>query len=138
MTKQITNLIGIVLLLLAAASASAQSADEIRATVPFPFVTAGKSLPAADYRVHVNRENGTLTLSSPGIPSVTMLTSSDQRAEDGPSCLRFRRLGDHWILKEVSFYGTTQVLPPDKLEKDPSNIEPSSQEPVVVSIPDVR
>jgi len=137
MTKQITNLVGIALLL-AAASAFAQSADEIRAAVPFPFVTAGKSLPAADYWVHVNRENGTLTLSSPGIPSVTMLTSSDQRAEDERSCLRFRRLGDHWILKEVSFNGTAQVLPLDKLEKDPINVEPSSQVPVVVSIPDAR
>jgi hypothetical protein len=137
MTKQITYFIGIALLL-AASSASAQSADELRVTVPFPFVTAGKILPAADYRVQINRENGALTLSSPGVSSVMTLTSTDQRAEDGPTCLRFRHLGDRWILKEVSFSGTAQVLPPDKLERDPINIEPSSHEPVVVSIPDAR
>jgi hypothetical protein len=78
MMKQIRNLIGAGLLL-AAVSAFAQSPSVVRVTVPFPFVTTGKSWPAGDYSVQVRIDAGTLTLTSFGIAPATMLTTTDER-----------------------------------------------------------
>lgn len=120
MTKQIRNLIGVALLL-AAISACAQSSNAMRVKVPFPFVTAGKSWPAADYSVQVRTDNGLLTLSSPGIASATVLTTVGASSGEGRAFLRFQRSGDRWVLQAVSLDGNTHVLPMGELEKELSN-----------------
>jgi hypothetical protein len=120
MAKQLGRLIGVALLL-AAVSASAQTTDLIRVKVPFPFVTAGKLWPAAEYSVQIRTENGTVTLSSQGITSATILTTSDERPGEGRTLLQFRRFGDRWFLQEVSLGGTGHVLPASELEREPVN-----------------
>jgi hypothetical protein len=117
MTKQLGNLIGLGLLL-AAVSASAQTTNLVRVRVPFPFVSAGRSWPAADYNLQIRTENSTVTLSSPGIAPAIMITRADQRPEDGRNYLQFQRAGDHWILREVTLDGTAHVLPKGELEKE--------------------
>jgi hypothetical protein len=117
MTNQIRSRIALGLLL-AAVSASAQTANVIRVKVPFPFVTAGKSWPAADYRVKIRAENGTLTLSAPGMRSATMLAATDRRPGEGRAYLQFQRSGDRWLLQEVTLDGTAHVLPTGKLDKE--------------------
>jgi hypothetical protein len=119
MTKQIRNLIGVTLLL-AAVSASAQSANVVRVKIPFPFVTAGKNWPAADYRVQIRTDNGALTLSSPGIGSATLLTNLDERPGDRRTYLQFERGGDRWFLQEVTLDGMSHVLPTGELTKEPA------------------
>ena len=118
MTKRIGSLIAVALLL-AAVSASAQSTNAIRVKVPFPFVTAGKTWPAADYSVQIRTDNGILTLSSLGIGSATMLSSSDERPGEGRSYLRFQRSGDRWFLQEVTMDGTAHIVPTGELENEP-------------------
>jgi hypothetical protein len=117
MTKQLGSLIGVALLL-AAVSASAQTTNIIRVKVPFPFVTAGKSWPAADYTLQVRTENGIVTLSLPGIASATMLTIADQRPREGRTYLQFQRSGDRWFLREVTLNGMAHVVPKGELAKE--------------------
>jgi hypothetical protein len=116
MTKRIGSLIGVGLLL-AAVSASAQSTNAVRVKVPFPFVTAGKIWPAADYSVQIRTENSTLTLSSPGISSALIRTTPEERPGEGRTYLRFQRSGDRWFLQEVTLAGTAHVLPTGELDK---------------------
>ena len=117
MTKQIRNLIGVALLL-AAVSASAQTANVIRVKVPFPFVTAGKSWPSADYSVRIRTDNGILILSSSGIGSATMLTNPDERPGERRTYLQFQRSGDRWFLQEVTVEGRAHIVPTGELEKE--------------------
>lgn len=117
MTKQLERLI-VVALLLVAVSASAQTTNMIRVKVPFPFVTAGKLWPAAEYSVQVRTDNGTVTLSSQGITSATILTTSDERPGEGRTLLQFQRSGDRWFLQEVTLGGTGHVLPASELRKE--------------------
>ena len=93
-------------------------AQQIRVKVPFPFVTAGKSWPAADYRMKIRAENGTLTLSAPGLRSATMLAAIDQRPGEGRAYLQFQRSGDRWLLQEVTLDGTAHVLPTGELDEE--------------------
>jgi hypothetical protein len=116
MKKRMGSLIGVALLL-AAVSASAQTTNAIRFKVPFPFVTAGKSWPAADYRVQIRTDNGTVTLSSLGIGSATMLTSPDARPGETRTLLHFERAGDRWYLQEVTVDGTARIVPTGELQK---------------------
>jgi hypothetical protein len=119
MTKQIRTLMGVALLL-AAVSALAQTTNTniLEVKVPIPFVTAGKNWPAADYRVQIHTENNTLTLSSRGIGSAIMLTTTGERPREGRTYLQFQRSGDRWFLQEVTRDGTAHVLPPGKSEKE--------------------
>jgi hypothetical protein len=117
MTKQLGRLIGVALLM-AAVSVSAQTTNLIHVKVPFPFVTAGKLWPAADYSVQIRTENGTVTLSSQGITSATILTTSDERPGEGRTLLQFQRSGDRWFLQEVTLGGMGHVLPASEWGKE--------------------
>jgi len=131
MTKRIRSLIGVALLLLAAVSAFAQTTRAVRVKVPFPFVTAGKSWPAGDYRVQIRTDNRTLTLISPGLASATVLTTTDERSRERRTYLRFQPYGDRWVLHEVTQDGTAQVLTWGELESELSKLKPSCQETLV-------
>jgi hypothetical protein len=130
MAKTIRSLIGLSLLL-AAVSASAQVRHTIQVTVPFPFVTAEKSWPAADYQVEITPENGILTLRSADITPATMLTTSDERSGDNKAHLRLQCSGDRWVLREVVVDGVARVLPLGKSEKEQAEVEPSCQDTIV-------
>ncbi len=130
MAKQIKNLIGVALLL-AAVSASAQTV--VKARVPFPFVTAGRSWPAADYKMEIIMDNGMLTLSSPGIGSAMMLTTGTQRSGEKQSYLRFQRLSGRWVLQEVTAFDTARVPSPGKLEKELARHNTSLEETLVAA-----
>lgn len=116
MTKRLGSLIGVAMLL-ATVSASAQTANIIRVKVPFPFVTAGKLWPAAEYSVQIQEENGTVSLSSHGTTRATILTTIDERPGEGPAFLQFQRSGNRWFLHEVTLDGMGHVFPVSGLEK---------------------
>jgi hypothetical protein len=128
MTKDIRGFVGLVLLL-AAVSAHSQITQTIVVKVPFPFVAAGKTLPAADYRVQIVQPVGLVTLSSPGVRSVTMLTNKDQvpGARADQSYLQFRRYGETWVLEWVTYDGTAQLLNMGKVETQLARSKPSAE-----------
>jgi hypothetical protein len=130
MAKQIRRFIGVALLL-AAVSASAQTVLKVK--VPFPFVTAGKSWPAADYKLEITTENGMLTLSSFGIGSAMMLTTATQRSGEKQAYLRFQSLSGRWVLQKVTAYDTARVPSRGKLEKELAKHNTSLQETLVAS-----
>ena len=66
MKKQIAGLFGFALLL-AAASAHAQITETVQVKVPFSFVAAGKTWPAADYKVQITQPTGLIKLSADNI-----------------------------------------------------------------------
>ena len=120
MTKQIKILTGLVTLL-AALAATAQSSNAVRVDVPFPFVTAGKMWPAANYTVQVRTDNGVVTLTLPGIATAMVLTNPYPRPGEVGSHLQFRRSGDRWLLEEVMVNGTAHLLPTGESEKELAN-----------------
>jgi hypothetical protein len=120
-------------LLLAAVSASAQVRHTIHVTVPFPFVTAEKSWPAADYQVEVTPENGILTLRSDDITPASMLTTPQERSRDNKTHLVFQCSGDKWVLQEVVVDGVARALPLVRSEKERAKVEPFCQETIVAS-----
>ncbi len=130
MAKTIRSLIGMSLLL-AAVSASAQIRHTVQITVPFPFITAEKSWPAADYQVEVTPENGMVTLRSNDTTPATMLSTPDDRPETNKAQLRFQCSGDQWVLHEVVLDGTARILPVGRLEKEQADVSPTCQERVV-------
>jgi len=117
MMKQIKRLIGLAPLL-AVVWATAQSPDAMRVKVPFQFVTAGKTWPAAVYIVQVRPDNGTLTLYSSGVGAVTMLTTSGDWSGAGRTYLQFQRSGETWVLQQVSFDGQVRAVPAGEFERD--------------------
>jgi hypothetical protein len=117
MTNQIRSLFGLALLL-AAVSATAHAANVVQVKVPFRFVTAGKSWPAAEYSVQIRADNGALTLSSPGIGSAAILADIEARPGEGRTYLIFQRSGDRWFLQEVTLDGRAHILPAGDLEKE--------------------
>jgi hypothetical protein len=108
----------VALLLLAAATASAQSTHHLRVTVPFPFVAAGTNCPAGDYTVDIDRHTSLVTLSSrPN--SILFLTINDPwPAQRDRSYLRFRHFGERWVLQEIVALGNVQQLNVSKLETE--------------------
>ena len=132
MAKTIRSLIGM-FLLLAAVSASAQVRHTIHITVPFPFVTAEKSWPAADYQVEVTPSNGILTLRSDDITPATMLTTPEERSGDNNAHLVFQCSGDQWVLQEVVVDGLARALPLIRSEKGRAKVEPVCRETIVAS-----
>jgi len=119
MIKQIKSIVGLAILL-AAVSAYAQIEQTVQVKVPFPFVAAGKVFPAADYRIRIVQPTGLVTLTSPGIKSATMLTNKNERQEGGDdkTYLQFQRYGESWVLSQVNYDGTAQLLHVGKEERE--------------------
>jgi len=76
-------------LLLAAVSASAQIKETVAVKVPFSFVAAGKTWPAADYRFQIVQPVGLVTMTTPGMKQASFVTNTDQHpgAEAGRTFL---------------------------------------------------
>ena len=134
MKKHIAALFGFAALL-AAASAHAQITETIQVKVPFSSVAAGKSWPAADYTVRISQPTGLVTLSAATVPPATMLTNRDEHPgmENGKSYLKFELYGNSWVLEEVSYDGTEQVLHRSKIEKQLAQLKTSGQQTLMDS-----
>jgi len=98
--------------LFAAVSASAQINETVTVKVPFSFVAAGKTWPAADYRIRITQPVGLVTITTPGLKQATFVTNPDQHpgALPGRTYLAFEQFSDRWVLKEVAYQGTEQRL----------------------------
>ena len=134
MKKPILSLFGFALLL-AAASAHAQITHTVQVTVPFPFVVSGRTMPAADYRVQITEDTGPITLSSSSGRSAIVLSIRNEHPgkESGESCLKFKRYGDSWVLEDVIYDGTEQVLLKSKTEQHLAQLKPSGQQTLMAS-----
>lgn len=111
MRKQALRTISVLslLLLLAVASAHAQSAKSIVVTIPFDFNVAGKMLPAGEYivrRATQNTNEGWQISRKDGRAGVFVLTMSIQTgAVNENSRLVFNRYDDQYFLSQVWMSG---------------------------------
>lgn len=122
-------------LALAAVTAQAQSANQMKANIPFRFIIGNQTLPAGEYTVrYVNQDSGKNALlfkSMDGRTSriVQMNTTQNGEAQKNAS-LMFNQYGDSYFLSEV-WTGTDQYglsLPKSRAERqlqdgDLSNME---------------
>jgi len=93
------------LLLLAAASIYVQAEDRpiVRATVPFDFTVANKTLPAGTYTVSVVRPYDVLKLQDVDGRNAALVNSDHSIMLDGSqdSSLVFQRVGNYYFLTQV-------------------------------------
>ena len=75
---------------------------QVRATVPFDFVVAGKQLPSGNYEF-LTQSNGTTILIRNGSQQMFVLTAADDtgRVTNYASRLVFYKYGDHYFLREI-------------------------------------
>jgi hypothetical protein len=117
MTRQIRTFAGLALLLTAIA-AGGQVAHQARVTVPFSFVAGGKSSPAGDYRVSIDKDRNLVSLLNDNSKPIMLLTISAWPSPDGRSYLRFHHYGEHWFLERVAINGAAQEVPIAKRVKE--------------------
>ena len=134
MKKHIAGLFGFALLL-AAASAHAQITETIQVKVPFSFVAAGKTWPAADYKVQITQPTGLVKISAANVPPGIMMSNTNEHPgrEGGKSYMQFERYGDSWVLEQVAYDGTEQVLHQTKIEQRLAQLKPSDQQTLIAS-----
>jgi len=93
----------VIVILLAATVASAQSTDPVNFRTPFAFVIADQLVPAGEYRVSVVAPTGTLSFRSEdgkynvlisSVPIETLKASEKYK-------LVFHRYGTHYFLSEI-------------------------------------
>ena len=133
MKKHIAGLFGFALLL-AAASAHAQITDTVRVIVPFPFAVAERTMPAADYSVKITQDTGLIILSSPARTAIVLSKTNEHPAKkSGNSYLTFEHYGDSWVLEQVTYNGTEQVLSRSKIERQLAQLKPSGQQTLMAS-----
>jgi hypothetical protein len=117
MTGKIRSFAGLAMLLTAIA-ASGQISLRAQVTVPFSFVAGGKSSPAGDYRVLLDKERNMVTLTSNSSKPIVFLSINAWSSPDGRSYLRFHHYGEHWFLERVAINGVAQEIPIDKRVKE--------------------
>lgn len=105
-------------MLLTAIAASGQVSHKAQVTVPFSFVAGGKTSPAGNYKVSVDKDRDLVTLSSDGSKSIMFLTINASPSADGRTYLRFHQYGDHWFLERISINGEAQEVPIAKRVKE--------------------
>ena len=134
MKKHIAGLFGFGLLL-AAASAHAQITETIQVKVPFSFVAAGKTFPTADYTIKITQPTGLVTLTAANVgPAIVMSNTNEHPGmQGGKTYLKFERYGDSWVLEEVAYDGTEQVLHRSKIEQRLAQLKPSGEQTLMAS-----
>jgi hypothetical protein len=132
--RSLVSLFGLVLLA-AAVSAHAQITETIQVKVPFPFVAAGKAWPAAEYKIKITQPTGLLTLSAANVgPAIVMSNTNEHPGmEGGKTYLKFERYGDSWVLEEVAYDGTEQVLHRSKIEQRLAQLQTSGEQTLMAS-----
>ena len=88
---------------------SAQTArTTIKATIPFEFVVAGKTMPAGEYQIQVLRDGGTSLLISNRDESAYAIPFSTQSVKPAEGTdLVFHAYGDRHFLVSISLEGQT-------------------------------
>jgi len=133
MKKYIAGLFGFALLL-AAASAQAQITDTVRVSVPFPFVVAGRTMPAADYSVKITEDKGLIILNIPGRSPIVFSNRNEHPGkESGESYLKFERYANSWVLEEVTYDGTEQVVRRSKIERQLAQLKATGEQTLIAS-----
>jgi hypothetical protein len=103
----------------ATSSLYAQSTNQVRATIPFNFIVAGRQLPAGTYQF-VKDSNSLLVIRNLRQPAGALsqiFTYSGERHDDNN--LIFNRYGDRYFLREIhsrSMVGNGEI-PRSKLER---------------------
>lgn len=133
MTKMIRTLVGVSLLLTAAA-ASAQVTNELRVNVPFQFVAGTRVMPPGEYRLRLNEENDIVRLDAPDSKGSYLLMPRVESASDGRSYIRFRQYGEQWFLEQISTEGVEQELFPGKAERKMIEAARSESHPIIADI----
>lgn len=109
-------------------TAQAQSADQLKANIPFSFIIGNQTLPAGQYSVrYVNQNSGKSALLFKSVDGqtsriVNMNTAQASRAEMKAS-LVFNQYGDSYFLSEV-WTGSDQYglsLPKSRAERQMKN-----------------
>ncbi|HYO89983.1 MAG TPA: hypothetical protein VEQ40_00015 [Pyrinomonadaceae bacterium] len=143
MKREILKSFAVLMLALSIVSltAQAQSADQLKANIPFSFTIGNQTLPAGEYTVrYVNQNSGKNALlfkSLDGRTSriVNMNTAQSSRAEVKAS-LVFNQYGDSYFLSEVwtggDQYGLS--LPKSRAERQMKNGELSGVEAKRVTV----
>jgi hypothetical protein len=93
----------VVIILLVAGVASAQSTEPINFRTPFAFVAGDQAMPAGEYRVSVVSPTGILSFRS-GDGNVSVLVSSQSKqGEETADRFRlvFHRYGVHYYISEI-------------------------------------
>jgi len=110
----------VVVILLAAGVASAQSTDTIKFRTPFAFAIGDKLVPAGEYRVSVVSPTGTLSFrSDDGHVSVLIGSLPKQGKETAERIkLIFHRYGVHYYMSEIwtPGYKTGRTVKPGTTE----------------------
>jgi hypothetical protein len=121
MTTRIRTLLGSILLLMATMA----SAQTVQFTVPFSFVAGSKNLPAGDYIVDLNTDNGTrgtIVLHRDGQQPIMLLVAFGKEYFVAPehSQLVFHRYGTSFFLAELRTQGdsTGRALASSDREKE--------------------
>lgn len=114
----------IVALALGTVAAQAQSANQMKADIPFRFTIGDQTLPAGEYTVrYINQDSGKTALlfkSTDGRNAriVTMMTA-ERSAPQEKASLIFNQYGDQYFLSEVWTVGDQYglALPKSRAEK---------------------
>jgi len=133
MKNRILAILGLVLL--AAGSASAQTPSQFK--VPFPFMVAGKMLPAADYRVVLTHSTGqVMLLPSKGTGAFTITEPDGYRPElASQDALSFERYGSTWVLRKVRISGYEQETNVSKAKrKELARLDRPGQQTLTASV----
>jgi len=105
MTKNIVStLVGLILLMAVAAPLQADSAinHKMKVVVPFAFSAGEQLMPAGEYTVEVNPENGTVVLHPEGQNPVVLITNAKESMSSADRAkLVFQRYGENYFLAEV-------------------------------------
>jgi hypothetical protein len=107
---------------LSAVNALAQSQPVLKASIPFDFSAANRTLPAGDYTVsNTNAVGGTIVVRrDDGEKAVVLITRPHYAENQGKQAmLVFRRYGDQYFLAKVISMGdsTGREIPMSKTEK---------------------
>ncbi len=122
MTKQITILLGSILLL-TAAMASAQTSQKVIVSVPFAFSAGSQSLPAGNYTIELDREESAMILrhetqSGKNQAVIIVASNSSQPIDRDKAYAAFQRYGSQYFLAKVWREGVGQTLAPGKRERE--------------------
>lgn len=126
---------------LTALTAQAQSANQMKANIPFSFTIGSQTLPAGEYTIrYVNQDSGKTALlfkSADGRTSriVNMMMSQKEEALTKAS-LVFNRYGESYFLSEV-WTGADQYglsLPKSRAERNLSEIAKADAKRVTVAL----
>lgn len=105
-------------LLLAASACIAQTRGDVVATIPFPFVVAGHTLPAGRYIVSPMSQNTVRLHESTGPGMLVLMNAAQRPRSDNSSKLVFHRYESTYFLSQVWITGSNQGR-----EVSPSNAE---------------